>query len=437
MIVYDEARHPIQINPPVYEGGEGVICPVVAQPAKLAKIYKPQKRVGRETKLRWMVASPPPDPGSSIGHASIAWPETLLYDGHGTFLGYVMPRVADTRTLLHVLNPRLRAQTLPGFDSFYLHRAARNLSAALGALHERDYIVGDLNESNILVTPQALITVIDADSFQGKEQREDQIIFYPCPVGRPEYTPPELQGKKFQGEVREPNQDAFALAVLIFQLLMGGSHPFRGAWLGSGDPPPLEKKISQGWFPYADSNARGLTAPPPNLSLDSLHPALAEMMRRCFEEGHTNPHVRPLPAEWEAALSEAEKALRTCPNRHVYAGHLPACPLCGAQSPASRSSGMVQTVAARTTISHTPPSVAVAPLSQPVIPAHSSRSTLATPKFSGASVHTCSVCHTLVLSKILYCPSCGNAISPKNCPYCGYMQVPYLAKCCPNCGKPA
>lgn len=437
MIVYDEARHPIQIKPPVHEGGEGVICPVVAQPTKFAKIYKPQKRVGRETKLRWMIASPPPDPGRSIGHASIAWPETMLYDGQGTFIGYMMPRVADVRTLLHVLNPRLRLQTLPGFDSFYLHRAARNLSAALGALHERDYIVGDLNESNVLVTPQALITMIDADSFQGKEQRDDQIIFYPCPVGRPEYTAPELQGKKFQGEVREPNQDAFALAVLIFQLLMGGSHPFRGAWLGNGDPPPLETKISQGWFPYAASDVRGLTAPPPNLSLDSLHPSLAGLMRRCFEEGHANPRVRPLPAEWEATLSEAEKALRTCPNRHVYSGHLPSCPQCGIQSPALRSSSRVPVVTAHASHSHAPAPAAVAVPSQPAVPSRSSRPTVATTKLFGAPGYACIVCQRVVSSTVLYCPSCGRPIAPKTCPECGYMQVPSMAKCCPNCGKPA
>ena len=55
---------------------------------------------------------------------------------------------------------------LPSFNRRYLHRTARNLAAALRALHESDYVIGDLNESNVMVTPSALVTVIDADSFQ-------------------------------------------------------------------------------------------------------------------------------------------------------------------------------------------------------------------------------------------------------------------------------
>ena len=31
---------------------------------------------------------------------------------------------------------------------------------------------------------------------------------------------------------RQPFHDAFALAVLIFQLLMQGLHPFSGTWIG-------------------------------------------------------------------------------------------------------------------------------------------------------------------------------------------------------------
>ena len=40
------------------------------------------------------------------------------------------------------------------------------------------------------------------------------------------------------------------LAVLIYQLLMEGNHPFRAQWLGSGEPPPLEERIRLGCFPY-------------------------------------------------------------------------------------------------------------------------------------------------------------------------------------------
>ena len=116
MIAYNAQHKLMNIGTPIHEGGEGWICPVIGQPAKLAKIYKHQNRAGLEAKLRWMIANAPYDPGQSIGHASIAWPETLLYDEHDTFIGYVMPRIKNTRTLLQVFNPRLRAQSLPGCE---------------------------------------------------------------------------------------------------------------------------------------------------------------------------------------------------------------------------------------------------------------------------------------------------------------------------------
>jgi len=199
-------------------------------------------------------------------------------------------------------------------------------------LHDRDYVIGDLNETNVLVAPTALVTVIDADSFQVTERHPGRITFYPCPVGRPEYTPPELQGRHFPDEVRRPEQDTFALAVLIFQLLMDGSHPFRSVWLGPGEPPPLEEKIARGWFPYARQPC-GPVRPPPGLALDRLHPALAALMLRCFVTGHGNPQRRPSPAEWECALKEAEKSLHACPCGQVYPAQRERCPRCGRLSP--------------------------------------------------------------------------------------------------------
>ncbi len=330
MVVYDSHRNPVTLGGELAHGGEAVVYRVQGQAGLLAKIYT-EPRAGYESKLAWMVTHPPSDPNQSQGHGSIAWPHDLLLDSGGKFIGYLMSYIQNTVPLLEVFNPRLRSQTLPGFNWTYLHRTARNLAATLGAIHDRGYVVGDLNESNILVMPTALVLLIDTDSFQVQEQRQAQIVFYPCPVGKPEYTPPELQGKAFQGTVRHPEHDCFGLAVLIFQLLMEGSHPFRSRWLGAGDPPSVEEKISKGWFPYTTPPS-GPVAPPPNApSLNTLHPRIVGLIQRCFVDGHQNPRQRPTPKEWEDALGEAEHALIQCPNEHFYADHLRRCPRCGAR----------------------------------------------------------------------------------------------------------
>src|SRR5436305_1951244 len=99
----------------------------------------------------------------------------------------------------------------------------------MDALHSRDYVVGDVNESNILVADTALITVVDTDSFQVRDP-DGKTVFH-CPVAKPEFTPPELQGRQLHDVDRVPAHDRFGLAVLIFQLLMEGTHPFAGIYI--------------------------------------------------------------------------------------------------------------------------------------------------------------------------------------------------------------
>ncbi len=327
MIVFTSTRQPLIVRDPIARGGEAIVYAVQRQPDAVAKIYTAQ-RDDYDRKLGWMIANPPDDPNQSIGHPSIAWPRERLYDANGRLVGYLMPRIHGAVKLLEVFNPRLRAQTLPSFNWKYLHRAARNLASALDALHARDYVVGDLNESNILVMPTALVTLIDTDSFQARAQSNGRTELYPCPVARWEYTPPELQGRALDRTPRLPEHDAFGLGVLIFQMLLNGSHPFRGRWLGRGDPPAIEERIKSGWFPHG-SAAGGRIVPLQNmLPLNTLDPTVAALIERCFVEGHRNPRRRPTPDEWKVALAAAEQKLVECRQHHFFASHLSECPWC-------------------------------------------------------------------------------------------------------------
>lgn len=331
MILHTAQGMPVELGAEAGRGGEATVYRVVGQPNLLAKIYSPEPRPNYPSKLAWMILHRPENPTAHLNHASLAWPDNLLFDSKRGLRGYCMPFVDQAVPLLDVFNPRRREHILPQFDRRYLHRTARNLAAALGALHRSGYVAGDVNESNVLVTPAALVTLIDTDSFQVREKRGGSDIVYPCPVGKPEYTPPELQGKSLAEVVRVPDHDTFGLAVLIFQLLMGGSHPFRAKWLGQGDPPPLEKRIADGDFPYAQFHSIPI-APPPNApDLDTLHPWLGELFRRCFIDGHRSPRWRPSPELWVKAIDEAEAALVCCSEGHFYTSQLSTCPYCAGQ----------------------------------------------------------------------------------------------------------
>jgi len=330
VIVRTAAGASVELGAEIARGGEAVIRRVVGDGRLLAKVFFTD-RTAMADKLRAMRDHPPPDPAGVQGHSAIAWPCELLLDDGKRLIGFLMPYVRDAVPAIDVLNPRRRARTLPDFDRAYLHRAARNLASALAALHAAKVVVGDLNERNVLVTPRALVTLIDADSFQIQRVRPAEIVFYPCPVGRAEYTPPELQGQPFHDTVRLPEHDAFGLAVLLFQLLMAGSHPFRSAWLADGEVPPLEEKIRRGWFPYLERPGVPVAPPPGAPALGTLHPSLVDGFVRAFAHGHADPHRRPTAEEWAYRLEEAEAHLIRCPTGHAFADHLTACPDCGAR----------------------------------------------------------------------------------------------------------
>lgn len=444
MIVYNARRQPVALGSELGRGGEAAVYKLAVQPALLAKIYHGPPREGYEDKLAWMQANPPDDPTRAQGHASIAWPNDLLYDANGQLAGYVMVNIQNAVPLLLVFNPRSRAKTLPSFNRRYLHRAARNLAAALGALHASNYIVGDLNESNVMVTPSALITLIDADSFQVQRRIGSKPILHPCPVGKPEYTPPELQGKTFAQVPRQPEHDRFGLGVLIFQLLMEGNHPFRAQWLGSDDPPPVEDRIRDGAWPYAWRPTQPIAPPRGGPGLESLHPALVKLVRQCFVEGHLDPRARPLPEEWEEALTSAEDALVSCALGHLYASHLARCPECQAQADA-------QQAARQTTrpMPKAPPAGRSLPAGAPASPItwpngprlrSLTWSALAaalrpTPAVARTSL-TCRNCGRVNPADEIYCQGCARRLgSQRVCPHCA-RGIPINAHFCPKCGQP-
>ena len=321
-------KHPIIIEPilELGAGGEARIYSMRQELSYVAKIYHdPTKE--KANKLAIMLTNPPHDPMASLGHASIAWPNDLLMDD-GRIVGFLMSRVINMRAIIDFYNPGTRRRACPLFSYLYLYRTARNLSAAFRALHESGYVIGDVNESNILASETSLITLVDTDSFQVRDPQSGAI--YRCPVGRPEFTPPELQSEYFKDVDRTPEHDLFGLAILIFLLLMEGTHPFAGIYRGSGDPPLYGERISSGHFTYSTRQRvpyHPAKASPP---FEIVDPLLRQLFIQCFEDGHKDPGKRPGAQTWQNALGEAEKNLITCSvnDQHKYGVHLKSCPWC-------------------------------------------------------------------------------------------------------------
>jgi WD40 repeat protein len=321
-------KHPIIIEPilELGAGGEARIYSLRQELSFVAKVYH-EPTDEKSHKLTVMLAHPPHDPMADLGHVSIAWPNDLLI-GNVKIVGFLMPRVIGMRAIIDFYNPGTRRKNCPLFSYQYLYRTARNLSSAFRALHESGYIIGDVNESNILASDTSLVTLVDTDSFQVRDPQSGAI--YRCPVGRPEFTPPELQSEYFRDVDRIPEHDLFGLAVLIFLLLMEGTHPFAGIYRNSGDPPLYGERISSGHFTYSVKQKvpyRPAKASPP---FEIVDPLLINLFMQCFEDGYKDPSNRPDAQTWQNALEEAEKNLITCSvnDQHKYGIHLKSCPWC-------------------------------------------------------------------------------------------------------------
>ncbi|MEG4589098.1 SUMF1/EgtB/PvdO family nonheme iron enzyme [Microcoleus sp. MOSTC5] len=323
----------ITLGSKIASGGEGIIYEFPPDASLVAKVYKDDKLKDIDSdKLQLMLANPPDDSvAKSHGCVSIAWPVDLLLsiNGHQQIIGFLMPRVPkqQVRPIHDYYTPKTRREENLGFNYLSLHRTARNFAAAMSALHAKQYVIGDVNESNILVYDTAMVTLVDTDSFQVRDFQQGKV--YRCPVGKAEYTPPELQGKTFSDYDRTPEHDLFGLGVLIFQLLMEGMHPFAAVYQGTGEPPPTEKRILTGHFPYGTKKVPYGPAPRA-VPFEVLHPRLRHLLVCCFEDGHSKPQARPDARTWMKALDEAEKALVSCGvnSEHRYGGHLSDCPWC-------------------------------------------------------------------------------------------------------------
>lgn len=303
-------------------GGEGRVFRVAAWPGVVAKVYH-QPTGERERKIRVMVAHPPKDPG---GHRALAWPLDALYEG-GRFVGFLMPLLPRFEPVFTLYNPGARRVARPLTTWADLHAVARQVAQIMDAVHAIGGVVGDINESNTVVDDGLRVTLVDCDSFRIKDPVTGEL--FRSPVAKPEFTAPELQGRSM-GEVHQTlEDDRFGLAVLLFQLLLEGTHPTEGVLAGPGEPAPYGARIAAGHLPWVPG--RGPYRPKPTaVAVEVLHPALRSAFVRCFVDGHERPEARPDASTWARLIAVAEADLRACATngQHRYGGHQTACPWC-------------------------------------------------------------------------------------------------------------
>ncbi len=317
----DSKNRPFQLERELASGGEGAVYLVQNDTARVAKVYHKPPSAQTVEKLTAMVRL------SNAKLAAVAaWPGELLFGPDGKQLvGFAMPKLSAFQPIQHLYNPVMRLKFYPQAGWNFQLRAALNAAAAFDEVHRAGCIVGDVNQSNVQVSSQALVRLIDCDSFQVKANGKQ----YLCEVGVPHYTAPELQGRSFRGVMRSENHDNFGLAVLIYQLLFVGRHPYAGVYRGKGDL-SFEEMISQFRFAQGPVAHTWQMEPPPHTpTFADIPPQLGILFRRAFEKG-SETGTRPTPSKWIAVLTELEKYTVEC-NRdpgHYYFKNSSSCCWC-------------------------------------------------------------------------------------------------------------
>ncbi len=371
------SRGPLEVaEPPVARGGEGAIYRVryPRTPSLVMKRYHPEVLSSRaaeiEDKLRVMVASPP-------SGASLCWPLGSVYED-GVFVGLVMPQLALDASLpwsavAHAQTRRLKA---PRFGVAHALRAASNAALALADAHRIGIVLGDVNESNLIVFPDATVKVIDCDS----AQVETGGTLLTCRVGKADFGAPETVGADFTTFRRTSSSDVFSLAVLVFMLLTGGRHPYDGVPV-IGDLPPIQLRIRDRLTPYFNPAVTSVL-PAPLVPTSTIPPALHQMFRRTFL---SEPPARPTALEWHQALLDVQSAAVACPRveTHAYDPSMGSCPYCAVGYPAdpfSNAPPPIQTSLPPVAFS---PSARLLPASSPVSP-YSPSGPLPAPRFTSS-----------------------------------------------------
>lgn len=294
---------PIPLGKRIGRGGEGDVYTIADGSNRAVKFYTVSDPTTRQGKVNAMVAN-----RLSSKSSLVAFPLAVAHSHDGKFAGFVMNLVVGHKPLFEIYSPGARKKSFPRADYRFLVRTAANIARAVGSVHSANCVIGDINHSGILISHKATAALIDADSFQFSDSGQQ---FY-CKVGVPEYTPPELQGKKLSSTLRTKDHDAFGLAIVIFQMLCMGRHPFVGTY--SQGEMPIERAIREYRFAYSNRRAVGMVPPPGAVLLSDFPDTIAEAFESAFSQNTT----RPSAEKWVSLLTELEQCLRKCDTNPLH-----------------------------------------------------------------------------------------------------------------------
>ncbi|MDR2150954.1 MAG: hypothetical protein LBO67_09170 [Spirochaetaceae bacterium] len=276
-------------------GGEGTVYSLLDKPKILVKIYHPEKlakgRNDYQSKIDAMISIK-----EQFNNVNVCWPLLSVYDASHQWIGYAMKQGTGVpmRYLAHAVAYKKYFQNLNRVLVLqYLLSFLKNINM----LHQQNVFIGDYNLLNFLCdSSNNKVTMIDSDSYQLNISNK----FFPCPVGSADLTPIEHQDRNFKDVVRNIKSEEFSVAIIIFECLMLGRHPYD---VVDGDDPVTN--LRNGNFPYGKGRGGYHVIPKgPWYNIWSHMPfRVKSLFIQTFTDGVKDPSKRASINDWLTELS--------------------------------------------------------------------------------------------------------------------------------------
>jgi H/ACA ribonucleoprotein complex subunit 3 len=286
--IWLDRKTAVHLDPKMFlaEGGEATVWRY--QAGSLIKVYKPEDYPGIagippleeavRARLREMQAKLPDFPKTVP--AGLIAPRQLAYSTggpRGKIVGYEMAEIVDAINLRQLADRDFRMSG--GITQQSVLDVFKLLYDILQKLHDAGMVVGDLNPFNVLVVLRQLAAhIIDADSIQFGQ--------YICTSYTPDYVDPLIckRGLKLQEMegLHSASTDWYAFAMLLFEVLTYGVHPYGGTYKGKGPQDKIgdkERALRRIWVGHPQ-----VKYPPAGLPLHALPDTFLQFYRDLVEK---------------------------------------------------------------------------------------------------------------------------------------------------------
>jgi serine/threonine protein kinase len=273
------------------EGGEGRVYSVNGAANSVVKIFDAEHRTWhRKEKLTLLLSR-------GFEREGIGFPTSLITNSDGHFVGYAMPRATGKELQATVMRPARFKKTYPNWTKADLVDVCISFLEKVSYLHSLNILLGDINPKNVMVDANKDVWIIDADSWQ--------LEGYSCPVGTPMFTAPTVTGD-YADALRTEEDELFAVATMLFMILITGQFPYARAGADGGDFAAL---IREGKFAFQFRGASDRDQPEGNWKYMWSHlpfPVKRTFWNTFHRDGQRYAK-RPTADEWLRVFREYEQ----------------------------------------------------------------------------------------------------------------------------------